>query len=445
MGPFLGFKNKLLILIFDFFTILGVSLLVYYTRLNQWPGDFAVLWAMGFFSICLLCMLYVFGTYDLDQGHTKWTLAQRLFLAIGFGVLFILIINYVFSIAPSGFFGRGIFFGSASLFFLVAFLSKTLISAYYNRGQAKLKWLVLIEDPLLGYFQSDLKRLGFDNQVEFIPLSSLSKSVLKDQLSKSWSAIIVGVSSCKLSTDLIQQLMEAKFSGCRVMDLSQFYEAHWQKVPIYFLEPEWFITSQGFQNISKPLLIHAKRLFDIVATVSIFLLTWPIMLLTGLVIKLESPGPIFYKQVRTGKNRKDFEIIKFRSMRVDAEAGGAQWAQKNDPRITRVGKFLRKTRIDELPQLWNVIVGDMSFVGPRPERPEFNDQLAENIRFYHLRHTMRPGLTGWAQVMYPYGASIDDAREKLQYELYYAKHFNLLMDVYILLKTVRVVLFGQGR
>jgi lipopolysaccharide/colanic/teichoic acid biosynthesis glycosyltransferase len=169
------------------------------------------------------------------------------------------------------------------------------------------------------------------------------------------------------------------------------------------------------------------------------------MLVTALLIKIESPGDILFRQIRTGKDGEPFSIFKFRSMRSDAEKDGAQWASKNDQRVTRVGKFIRLTRIDELPQLLNIFRGEMSFIGPRPERPEFNTLLEKEIPYYEMRHLVNPGLTGWAQVLYPYGASVEDSKEKLQYELYYIKNYSLLLDLQIVLKTVGVVLLGRGR
>jgi lipopolysaccharide/colanic/teichoic acid biosynthesis glycosyltransferase len=169
------------------------------------------------------------------------------------------------------------------------------------------------------------------------------------------------------------------------------------------------------------------------------------MLITAVLIRLESSGGAIYKQVRTGKDGKDFTIFKFRSMRSDAEKNGAQWASQNDSRVTRIGNFIRKTRIDELPQLFNILRGTMSFIGPRPERPEFNRSLEKELSFYNLRHIVQPGLTGWAQVLYPYGASLEDAKEKLQYDLFYIKNYSLWMDISIVLKTITVVVFGRGR
>jgi lipopolysaccharide/colanic/teichoic acid biosynthesis glycosyltransferase len=215
------------------------------------------------------------------------------------------------------------------------------------------------------------------------------------------------------------------------------------KIDINLLKPSWMLFSDGFKYSKRRLI--AKRLFDL-ALGSLFLLVlWPFMLLTAIAVRLESPGPILYHQQRVGLNGKCFRIYKFRSMRQDAEkAGKAVWAQKNDARITKVGAFIRNTRLDELPQLYNVLSGSMSFVGPRPERPEFVKDLAQQIPFYDARHKVQPGLMGWAQLKYPYGASVEDAKNKLQYDLYYTKNHSFLMDMLIMIQTVEIILLGKG-
>jgi exopolysaccharide biosynthesis polyprenyl glycosylphosphotransferase len=188
-----------------------------------------------------------------------------------------------------------------------------------------------------------------------------------------------------------------------------------------------------------------KRIFDIVTALLIGIMTAPIMLVAALIVRLESPGPVIYRQDRVGEHGKEFAVLKFRSMRNDAEKNGAQWAQVNDPRITKFGNFMRKTRIDELPQLLNVLKGEMSFIGPRPERMVFIEELEKQIPHYNLRHLIKPGLTGWAQVMYPYGASVEDAKRKLEYDLHYIKRQSFYMDMVIMFKTLKTVLFGKGR
>ena len=208
--------------------------------------------------------------------------------------------------------------------------------------------------------------------------------------------------------------------------------------------PSWLVFGGGFdQSFVRTFM---KRSFDIVCSLIIMVLTLPLMLLAALAVKLEDRGPVFYSQERVGKDGERFFVHKFRSMRTDAEKGGKpQWAQQNDPRITRVGNFMRKTRIDELPQVLNVLKGDMSFVGPRPERQYFVDQLIEVVPYYNVRHSVKPGITGWAQVRYGYGSSAEDALQKLQYDLYYVKNNSLFLDVLILIDTLKVVLFRSGR
>jgi len=270
-------------------------------------------------------------------------------------------------------------------------------------------------------------------------------SDLDENLQRNWSGLVIAVPWKDLPADLGQSLMKARLSGHSVVEISEFFERTFRKVPVDFLGPEWFVFEKGFALLSNPLGLRIKRLFDLLGALGLLLLVWPLMLIAALAVKLESPGSALYRQVRSGLGGNDFTILKFRSMGMDAEAGGAQWAVKKDPRITKVGKFIRLTRLDELPQLINVIKGEMSFVGPRPERPEFNSELEKKIPFYSLRHLVRPGLTGWAQINYPYGASVEDAKEKLQYELFYIKNHSLYLDLQVVLKTIKVVLFGQGR
>ncbi|MBK8323936.1 MAG: TIGR03013 family PEP-CTERM/XrtA system glycosyltransferase [Betaproteobacteria bacterium] len=238
-------------------------------------------------------------------------------------------------------------------------------------------------------------------------------------------------------------LRECRLRGVNVVDIVQFLERETGRVSVELAAPSWLIYSRGFR--ADMVRVAAKRAFDIAASSVLVVLTLPVMLLATLAIWLEDRGPIFYRQVRTGQGGKPFKIIKFRSMSVNAESGGkAVWAVKNDPRVTRVGAFIRKVRIDELPQAFNVLVGDMSFVGPRPERPEFVQNLQRSIPFYAERHFAKPGITGWAQVRYPYGASENDAREKLGYDLYYVSNHSLVFDFMILLQTVEIVLFRIG-
>ena len=241
----------------------------------------------------------------------------------------------------------------------------------------------------------------------------------------------------------VDQLLRCKLSGISIVDYQGFCERESGRVDLEALQPSWFILSDGFRF--GPWLELAKRSVDVAISLAMLVTVLPVLALTILAIKLESPGPILYRQERVGLRGRRFVLLKFRSMYVDAEKGGVpQWAQRGDRRVTRVGAFIRKARIDELPQLLNVLRGDMSFVGPRPERPYFVKQLAKQIPYYGERHAVRPGITGWAQINYPYGASVEDARQKLSYDLYYLKHRSVFLDLVILIQTVRVILWPQG-
>jgi sugar transferase (PEP-CTERM system associated) len=243
----------------------------------------------------------------------------------------------------------------------------------------------------------------------------------------------------------LKELLDCRLSGIEVSELATFLERETGKVYLDILIPSWMIFGDGFRR--DMFRRYSERLFDVLASFVLLVLSLPFMLLTVLAIKLEEGlrAPVLYGQPRVGYAGKVFRVLKFRSMRVDAEKDGrARWAQANDDRVTRVGRFIRKVRIDELPQLFNVLGGQMSFVGPRPERPEFVKQLAESIPYYEERHAVKPGITGWAQLCYPYGASEQDAVEKLQYDLYYVKNHGLIFDIFILLQTVEVIVLGKG-
>ena len=242
----------------------------------------------------------------------------------------------------------------------------------------------------------------------------------------------------------VEELIACRMDGVDVIEVQEFIEREAGKVDVDLLQPSWLVFADGFVTNSARGFI--KRSFDLIAALLLLSIIWPVMLIVAFCIGIGSlfRDPILYKQERVGLDGKLFNVVKFRSMRVDAEQQGAQWATDKDPRITRIGNFIRKTRIDELPQLFNVLRGDMSFVGPRPERPVFVDELTEKIPFYAQRHKVKPGITGWAQLCYPYGASVEDSKQKLQYDLYYLKNHSFLLDLIILLQTVEVVLVGEG-
>ncbi|MGZ3690843.1 MAG: exopolysaccharide biosynthesis polyprenyl glycosylphosphotransferase, partial [Pseudobdellovibrio sp.] len=304
-------------------------------------------------------------------------------------------------------------------------------SLYFNRH-----YRIFCDAKSKAGIQKDFN--GFPGQFDFFEIQNLKKELKQ-------GPFVYVVQDTALSEPDFMFLMQEKMHGVNVYSVTQFYEKVLRKIPIELVSIKDLIFESGFELTSRMFLQRLKRVSDLILAISLLILTWPLILFFGIIHKLESEGPMIYSQLRTGKHGEVFTIYKLRSMRTDAEVNGAVWAQVDDNRVTKIGKFMRLTRIDELPQLWNVIRGDMSFIGPRPERPEFNVSLSEQIQFYDLRHSVRPGLTGWAQVLYPYGASVEDAREKLRCDLFYVKNYTLLLDFEILIKTVQVVLFGKGR
>jgi len=258
------------------------------------------------------------------------------------------------------------------------------------------------------------------------------------------SEIVVSVQNRRGGAFPIKELLECKTFGIQVTDAATFFERETCQIRVDSLQPSWLVFGGGFdQSFARTFM---KRAFDVAISLVLLVVSLPVMLLTALIIALEDGAPVFYSQERVGKDGHVFKVLKFRSMYKNAEKNGTpQWASKNDPRITRVGNIIRKLRIDELPQILNVLKGEMSFVGPRPERPYFVEQLNERVPFYNVRHSIKPGITGWAQVRYGYGDSIEDALQKLQYDLYYVKNNSLLLDVLVLIDTFKVVMFRGGR
>ena len=249
----------------------------------------------------------------------------------------------------------------------------------------------------------------------------------------------------KLASSEIREILAMKLKGVEVKSYFDYMIENEGKIEVEFITEEWLLQAYGFKILRSQIQNNIKRVFDIIMAIIIGVMTLPVMAVAAIIVRFESPGPIIYSQDRVGENGKEFKVHKFRSMRNDAEKDGAKWAQVNDPRVTKFGNFMRKTRIDELPQLINVLKGEMSFIGPRPERMVFIKELEKEIPYYNLRHMVKPGLTGWAQVMYPYGASVEDARRKLEYDLYYIKHHSLYLDMMIMFMTFKTVVFGKGR
>jgi sugar transferase (PEP-CTERM system associated) len=405
--------------------------------------------------ICQLC-LYYNDFYDLTLVHSSRELIVRLLQAAGAASI---VLAALYFVAPHLMIGNGIFV-SALFVFLVAILCWRLAFnsvtgslkldeervLFVGTGETARKVARQILDQhefayrVIGFIDDDASRIGerIVNPAIVGTPADMERLIAQHHVDR----IVVGLSDRRGKLP-VEELLRAKMAGIRVEDATTTYERVTGKILIDDLRPSWLIFSDGFR-VSRVTRMM-KRTIDLMLSLVLAALTLPLMLLTALLVAIEDGRPVLYRQERVGENGRAFVLSKFRSMRKDAEkAGKPIWARDGDDRITRVGRFIRKTRLDELPQLWNVLRGDMSFVGPRPERPFFVEQLSQDIPFYQQRHAVKPGITGWAQVKYRYGSSREDAMEKLRYDLYYIKHLSVIFDLTIVFDTVKVVLFRKG-
>lgn len=422
------------------------------------PGESLLLKAVVF-SFVMSCCTLSLGVYTsfFREGFTGMALRSVASYCL-LGTAALTIVYYVF---PELYLGRG------ALFLVVMIALILLLSArwifYHIVDLSQLNRRIVIYGAgekarlILDEINSERSLLGI-HVVGCVP-SGNEKTCVDDEhllpVPQSWShfvnsddisEIVVAPDERRrsLGSDFpIDELLDCKLSGVQITDAQAFCERDLLKIEVSLLRTGWMLFSDGFRY--SLLRDMSKRFFDIVIALTLIAITWPLMLLTAIAIFLETGRPLIYRQVRVGLNGRPFKIFKFRSMRQDAEKDGrAVWAQKNDSRITRVGAVIRNARLDELPQLYNVLKGDMSFVGPRPERPEFVEKLSHSLPYYDARHRVKPGLMGWAQFKYPYGASEEDALNKLKYDLYYVKNHSVLIDVLIVIQTVEVVLLGKG-
>lgn len=405
------------------------------------------------FTVVMLAIMIAMGLYERNFWNGKADMILRVGVSFLLGLFAMTLIYYMF---PSVYLGRGEFGLGFPSAFVGVVLARYGFLHLSDRSILKRRVLVLgAGEKALQIEQLPADLMSSLRVVGYVPLNDETVAVPRTKLLIGATTLYQLTEALRIDELLlavdgqsplpIEDILECKISGVQVTDLLTFFERETGKIRLDELQPSSMIFSDGFHQAV--LKNTSKRLFDIVAALLSLGVSWPVMVLTALAIWLESGGrgPIFYRQERVGRNDRIFQVIKFRSMRVDAEADGvARWAESNDHRITRVGSFIRPTRIDELPQLLNVLWGHMSFVGPRPERPPFVAQLSRTIPFYSIRHRVNPGITGWAQICYPYGASEEDAREKLQYDLYYIKNYSLFLDLMVLLQTFHVVLWGNG-
>lgn len=411
----------------------------------------AALFALVMFSALLSLGLYQPGSMVQASGFLiRLVLSVALGAAL-MGMLYFVLQEFILT-------GRGLLSYSVMFSFLGILITRTLFTRITSDSALKRRVLVLgtgINADRIEDYYTSISDLGF-LVVGYVPLGDSAslvdenRQIVKDQKlleivhRMAIDEIVIAVDDRRKKLP-IDELLECKINGAQVLDLLTFFEKELSIINIELLYPSWMLFSSGFRQ--KALSIYFKRTFDVCVSLVILIFASPFMLLVVLASLIESKGrdPILYSQVRVGEKGKPFRVHKFRSMRTDAESDGvARWATKNDARVTSLGKFMRKTRLDELPQLFNVLRGDMSLVGPRPERPEFVAKLSNNIPYYAERHWVKPGLTGWAQMLYPYAATEEDTKRKLEYDLYYVKNCGTMLDTIILLQTIEVVLLGKG-
>ena len=376
-----------------------------------------------FMFICL--GLYLSDNMKFDIPHYKM---DKFFVTLFINLFFFMIwfiLTWDFWVIPMFF-----MFTAVQIIisiYLISITFKRIKTTVYGSGEMKRRVL------------SSLIR---KKEYEFVNIDDLHKI---ETFVKENRISYVILAKLHLSEEEINTILKIRMNGVEVKSYFDYMQEETYKIDVELINNEWLLYGYGFKILHSPIHNRIKRIFDISMAVVIGILTSPIMLIAALIVKLESPGPVIYSQARVGEHNVEFNVHKFRSMRNDAEKDGAKWAVKNDPRVTKFGNFMRKTRIDELPQLLNVLKGEMSFIGPRPERMVFIKDLEKVIPYYNLRHLVKPGLTGWAQVMYPYGASVEDAERKLEYDLYYIKHHSISLDIAIMFMTLKTVVFGKGR
>jgi sugar transferase (PEP-CTERM system associated) len=406
---------------------------------------------MGTAMMIWLAMIAV-GVYGPNALRSLRFAGARVLVAISLGIIALAVVDFVIR---TDLFWRSTLLYTMGLAILVLVLDRLLLNSFLGSSAFRRRVMVLGA----GDRAQRLRALGDKPETGFAIVSFIAMSddprVVQEAIPRAAIHDLgrfvenLGVSEVVLALQErrnalpLKDLLRIKTKGVHVNDFSSFIERETGRVDLDTVNPSWLIFSDGFSS-SRMLSSAVKRMFDITASLTLLVLTLPIIVLFAGLVKLDSKGPAFFRQTRVGLYGEPFTLIKLRSMRTDAEKDGAKWAEENDPRITRLGRFIRKVRIDELPQTWSVLKGQMSFVGPRPEVPTFVESLEEEIPFYGERHMVKPGITGWAQINYPYGASVEDSRCKLEYDLYYAKNYTPFLDLVIMLQTLRVILWPEG-
>ena len=405
------------------------------------------------FAVALQVAMVAVGAYGADALQSLRVAVARLLVATALGII---LLSVVFFLVPELTFWR------SNLLYAMAAVPPLLVGMRVMLGKMfgsqvfKRRIVVLGAGPRAERLKDLARRPGSAFVVVGYVSMSEANRVIPEAIARdaiynladhvvllNASEVVLALEERRNSLPL-KDLLRIKTTGVHVNEISTFLERETGRIDLQSVNPSWLIFSDGFSS-GRMLSSVFKRLFDIVASLTLLIVMAPLLIVTAIAIRWESKGGAFYRQSRVGLYGQVFDVLKLRSMRQDAEVAGlAVWAQQDDPRVTRIGRIIRKTRIDEIPQCWSVLKGEMSFVGPRPERPQFVDDLEQKLNYYAERHMVKPGITGWAQINYPYGASIEDSRHKLEYDLYYAKNYSPFLDLLILLQTVRVVLFPEG-
>lgn len=453
----------LLMSAFEAVLLVAAAYIGHFLRYGVWPDLWQHLMPAGTYALIVIVSMMAMGVYEsrIREGYSAMMLRTGVAIFL-LGSLSTAVLSYASQML---FMSRGTLLLSGTTAFVLIAVWRWLAFASLDEQALKKRVVVLGAGHRALKIASRMRRRS--DQRAFQLLGFLRTHPMEKELVSSYGGFVFSnnmtlqdfcreyqVDEIVVAADErrrgefgpglpLDDLIDCRLSGVNICDVQQFVEREACRVDVDLLRPGWLAFADGFVMRTRHRLI--KRAFDLIAGSTILALAWPVMLLTALAIRLESRGPVIYRQERIGKDGVPFRLAKFRSMYHDPEADDQPtWTRLNDPRVTRVGAFIRKTRVDELPQLLNVLRGDMSFVGPRPERPTFVRELTEKIPYYAQRHRVKPGITGWAQLCYPYGASVQDAKEKLQYDLYYLKNQSPLLDLIILLQTVEVVLIGDG-
>ena len=452
------YKRSILILIGDVFILPFSYMAGYYLRFGNLAG-FGEEFNSLFLFLLTLSYLVTFYFFDL-YGIKKKYLTVISFLKVSSSILvaavFISFLKYGLFLFPIG---RGIFILANLIILVFVFVwrgfchqlfkylikpKRLIIVGAEKAGQeiAQVIESTVNDFELLGFLDDDERKKGkFFAEIKLKVLDSTDKipALIEDHKVDQ----IVLANPQEKNPQLTKNILNARLKGIEVIDMPDMYQLLKERIPIKYIQDDWLLKEKGFDLSNKIFMIKVKRLIDITISSLILLVSLPLWPIIALFIKINSKGPVFYTQERVGKNESFFSLYKFRSMIDKAEKEGAAWADENDKRITFVGKILRKLHLDELPQLLNVIKGDMSLLGPRPERPEFVESFKKKIPYYSFRHFIKPGLSGWAQINSPYASSLKDSREKLEYDLYYISHMNLLLDLKILLRTAKTIVFER--